>query len=130
MRQIALRATLVLGSLGMLLTPPTSAVEQGDATRGQQLFVIQCAGCHALDPSQQRMGPPLAGVVGRKAGSVEGVRYSAAMRDAGFIWDEIRLEGYLANPGRYLPGTTKAVSVPNPKARADLIAYLRSLSKP
>ena len=127
MRQLALLATLLLGTL---LTAVAPAAEQGDAPRGQQLFAIQCAGCHALDPSQKRMGPPLAGVIGRQAGSVEGVRYSAALRDAGFVWDETRLDDYLANPARYLPGTTKAVSVSNPKARADLIVYLRAQSKP
>ena len=129
MRGLTLRATLVLGSIGILLAAPASGAEQGDATRGQQLYAIQCAGCHALDPSPQRMGPPLGGVVGRKAGSVEGVRYSVAMRDAGFVWDEARLDAYLANPHRYLPGTTKAISVASAKARADLIAYLRSQSK-
>ena len=68
------------------------------AIKGQQIFNSRCATCHALDAAQKRPGPHLDGIIGRKAGSVEGVRYSRALQDSGIVWDVATLDNFLANP--------------------------------
>ncbi len=73
-----------------------------DATKGKSVF-NQCKACHMLDKAL--VGPPLKGVVGRKAGSVEGYSYSALMKaagEAGLVWNDQELVEYLKNPTEYL----------------------------
>ena len=74
------------------------------------------------------MGPHLKGLFGRKAGTVEGARYSKAMKESGIVWSAATLDGYLANPRAYLPGTTMSVGVSKAEDRANLIAYLKDAS--
>ncbi|HEY9213498.1 MAG TPA: c-type cytochrome [Ancylobacter sp.] len=99
-----------------------------DASAGERLFRQRCGSCHTVQPGQNRIGPTLAGVVGRKAGSVEGARYSKAMQDAGLAWDSAQLEAFLANPRATVAGTTMIVSVPNAADRANIVAYLQGLT--
>ncbi len=77
-----------------------SALAQEDGAR----VFNQCKACHTLDAGVNRVGPSLAGLDGRTAGTVEGFRYSDAMKDSGIVWNEETLEGFLANPREYLPG--------------------------
>ena len=98
-----------------------------DVATGERLFHQRCGACHTVQAGQNRMGPHLAGVVGRKAGSVEGVRYSQSMRDAAITWDVVQLNGFLANPRATVPGTTMTVAVPNEADRANIVAYLQGL---
>lgn len=94
----------------------------GDAERGAALYG-RCVGCHSLD--RNRTGPKHCGVVGRRAGSVPGYAYSAAMREAGIVWDSTTLDRFLEDPLRALPGTKMGYAgVKDPQQRADLIAYL------
>ena len=87
----------------------------------------QCAVCHSTDGSNGT-GPTLKGVVGRKAGSVAGFRYSRAMRAAGIVWDEDTLDRYLRSPQDTVPGNIMPFSgVPESAQRAAVIAYLRTL---
>ena len=110
-----------------LLTTASAAAHAADATRGEQRFKASCATCHAMDPAQKKMAAHLKGIVGRKAASVEGVNYSPALKASGWTWDKARLETFLADPRKALPGTTMMVGVPNPADRADIIAYLETL---
>lgn len=98
-----------------------------DAAAGERLFRTRCGSCHTVQPGQNRVGPSLAGVVGRQAGSVEGARYSQGMRDLGVTWDAEQLATYLANPRAMVQGTSMTVSVPNQADRSNIIAYLQSL---
>jgi len=59
-----------------------------DPEAGKELFASQCSGCHSLDKT--RDGPPLAGVIGRKAGSIRDYRYSQALAQSGIVWSEGR----------------------------------------
>lgn len=77
------------------------------------------------------MGPNLSGVVGRKAGSAPGFRYSRALQSAGLIWSREELDAYLANPARKVPGNAMpAAPVGSATDRAAIIAYLSSLHRP
>lgn len=98
----------------------------GDPAKGEKLF-IQCKACHVLEPGQNRVGPSLAGIVGRKAGSIEGFSYSAANKNSQKIWDEETLSAYLEAPQKAMPGTKMAFAgLKKPQDRADVIAYLKT----
>lgn len=123
----SLRATqLPAWTLALLALLPAAAGAQ-DAGEGERLFRQRCASCHATQAGQNRIGPSLAGIAGRRAGSVDGARYSNALRDSGLTWDDASLDRFLANPRQSVPGTTMAVTVPNESQRQALIAFLRSL---
>lgn len=97
-----------------------------DPDAGRRLFA-RCAACHANRPgAADRNGPNLAGIVGRSPG--QGSRsfaYSYALRNAGGIWTRARLDAWLADPQRTVPGTTMPPpGLTDPLDRADLIAYL------
>lgn len=94
--------------------------------RGQSLFAAQCAGCHGLDHAA--IGPALAGVYGRQAGTSAGYPYSAALARSGVIWESASLDRWLAGPQAMLPGALMPMRVSNAADRAALIAYLRTLS--
>lgn len=98
-----------------------------DAKAGERGFA-QCRACHSVVRGQNRVGPSLAGVVGRRSASVAGFNYSPAMRKKGVTWTEANLNTYLTKPSAYVPGTRMAFpGIPDAKRRADLIAYLKTL---
>nr|WP_247875491.1 cytochrome c family protein [Azospirillum sp. TSH100] len=102
----------------------------GDAASGKTVFNA-CKACHTIEAGgPNRVGPNLHGIVGRKAGSADGFSYSAAVKDAGYVWDEQKLDTYLKDPKAALPGNKMAFAgVKDDAKRADLIAYLKSESK-
>lgn len=102
----------------------------GDAASGKTVFNT-CKACHTIEAGgPNRVGPNLHGVVGRKAGSADGFSYSQAVKDAGYTWDEQKLDAYLKDPKAALPGNKMAFAgVKDDAKRADLIAYLKSESK-
>ncbi len=102
--------------------PQVAAV---DPNRGKELWEAKCIGCHSLDAN--RVGPLHRGVVGRKAGTASGYSYSTAVKNAGFVWDEARLDQWLAGPAKFVPGSKMGFSVADPADRADIIAYLKSV---
>ena len=94
----------------------------GDPVRGEQVYQ-RCAGCHSLDAN--RVGPRHRGVYGRRAGGVDGYRYSPALQRAEIVWDEESLDAWLANPGKFLPGSRMGYRLKQARDRADIIAFLR-----
>ncbi|MFW2350878.1 c-type cytochrome [Qipengyuania sp.] len=104
----------------------TLASMTADATHGGQVF-IQCKSCHALEAGVNKIGPSLAGVVGRTAGTVEGYTYSDANKNSGITWTKEKLYQYLEKPQRVVPGTKMAFAgLPKGQDRADVIAYLET----
>jgi cytochrome c len=96
-----------------------------DVEMGKQAFAA-CAPCHA--PDQNGVGPRLIGILNRPAGSVEGFRYSRAMKNSKIVWDEKSLDAYLADPQKLVPGNLMPFSgIADAKKRSDLIAYLGTL---
>ncbi|WP_293884204.1 cytochrome c family protein [Sphingomonas sp.] len=99
---------------------------KGDSAAGGAVFA-QCMACHVTEAGVNRMGPSLHAVVGRKAGSIDGFRYSPAMKASGVTWSEAKLFEYLEAPRRVVPGTTMGFAgLANPQQRADVIAYLKA----
>lgn len=98
----------------------------GNAANGEKLFTV-CKTCHVAEKGVNRVGPSLWGIVGRKAGSVEGFKYSPANKNSGITWTEDNLFQYLAAPQKFMPGTYMAYAgMKPPQDRADLIAYLKT----
>jgi cytochrome c len=96
-----------------------------DIEMGKQAFAA-CAPCHA--PDQSGVGPKIGGILNRSAGSVEGFRYSRAMKNSKIVWDEKSLDAYLAEPQKLVPGNLMPFSgIADAKKRGDLIAYLETL---
>ena len=102
-----------------------SAQAGGDAERGKTLFG-RCATCHATT-AQNKVGPGLAGVFGRLAGTAPNFHYSKAMVGYAKRWDDQTLDSYLAAPTKVVPGTAMLVAVPAASDRADIIAYLKTV---
>jgi cytochrome c len=92
--------------------------------KGKEVFTRRCSGCHALDSNKE--GPRLRGVLNRKAGTAPGFLYSEALRNAGFTWDEDRLNQWLQNPDAVVKDTDMEFRLSNPDERAAVIAWLKS----
>ncbi|AJR24972.1 MULTISPECIES: cytochrome c family protein [Sphingobium] len=111
-----------------LIASPALA-QAGDAAKGKAVFA-RCMACHTVDPGVNRLGPSLAGVVGRTSGTVPGFAYSAAMKNAKIRWDAKSLDAFLAKPTAKVPGSKMIFAgLPNPADRANLIAYLATAGK-
>ena len=93
---------------------------------GEIVFKKNCTVCHTLEAGKNKIGPSLAGVVGRKAGSVPGFAYSAANKNSGDTWDEQTLDTYLTDPRKFMPGTKMVFAgIKNPEDRNALVEYLK-----
>ncbi len=95
----------------------------GDAVHGKAVFEKRCTGCHAMDADRE--GPRLAGVFGRRAGSVPGFTYSAGLKSSGLTWTDATLEKWLSDPDMVVKDNNMSFSVPKADERRDLIAYLK-----
>src|SRR3990172_2488840 len=80
-----------------------AALADGDAAKGETVFK-KCKACHTLEAGKNRVGPSLAGLFGRAAGTVEGFKYSDAMMASGITWDEDSLKNYITDPKKAIPG--------------------------
>ena len=111
--------------------PPISAIlNSADPIKGKTLFLRGCSGCHdATSKMKNGRGPHLWNIVGRPRASVTTWRYSQPLLEAKGNWDYEKLNGFISDPMRVLPGTDmEAHGYQKLEDRADLIAYLRTLS--
>jgi cytochrome c len=126
--QLKIIPTIALAS-GAALLAVFAAVggAKGDTIVGRSAFEKRCTGCHALD--HEKTGPRLAGVVGRKAGTVSGFPYSDAVKKSAVVWNETVLEKWLTDPETVIPDTDMAFRLDNPVERAAIIAFLKETGK-
>ena len=115
----------------VLLLPSSSAVTIQDQNssspdHGREIFERRCTGCHALDNDKE--GPRLRGVYGRKAGSVPSFKYSDAVKKAGVTWDETALDKWLTNPDSFIADADMDFHLEKADERSAVIAYLKTLS--
>jgi cytochrome c len=119
----------ILAALAAAVLFAAPALADGDAAKGEKVFA-KCKACHENEKGVNKVGPTLKGVVGRKAASVEGYKYSEAMiakGAEGVVWDEATLAGYLPDPKAFVPKTKMAFNgLKKPEEVADVIAYLKA----
>ncbi|TDQ82942.1 cytochrome c [Dongia mobilis] len=114
----------------------TLALAQGaaaaDPASGEKVF-NKCKACHTLEAGKNKIGPSLQGIIGRTAGTVEGFKYSEAMKAAGtggLVWNDETLDKYLENTKGFVPGNKMPFpGLKKPEERADVIAYIKSMMK-
>jgi len=96
-----------------------------DVTAGEAAF-RKCQVCHDVgENARNKLGPPLNGLDGRKAASVEGYAYSEANKNSGITWDEAAFKEYIKDPSAKIPGTKMIFSDKDEKEIGDLWAYLK-----
>ena len=122
-------SALVLSSV---LLSPASAVatyHPGNAVKGKQTFRF-CAFCHSLNPAENRVGPSLAGLFGRRASSVKGFRHTKALKESVVVWDELTLNAWFANPWKFIPGNRMRFrGLKSPEVRANVIVFLKQATR-
>jgi cytochrome c len=101
--------SMMLACTGML-SVPLAAHAEGDTAAGEN-----------------KVGPSLAGVFGRKSGTEPGYSYSSAVKGLNVTWDETNLNEWLQGPSKFAKGTKMIYSVPDEKDRQDVIAFLKTL---
>lgn len=106
----------------------TAAMPAAAQTPGPPPAFAVCSTCHATEPGKTRIGPSLAGVAGRQAGSLAGFRYSSAMQSSGLVWDAASLDRFIAAPAATVPGTHMTFAgLKDPQRRGEVVSYLFSL---
>jgi cytochrome c len=102
----------------------------GDAMSGRLIFNNACRTCHTTREGDNRLGPHLHKIIGRKAGSLPNYGYSSAMKSADFVWDEARLNRFIANPDEIVPGNNMKPygGLASADDRAKVITFLLSLA--
>jgi cytochrome c len=120
---------MVGGAIAAFVVASTPLVRAADVEKGKAVFE-QCAACHSLDGTGDYDGPTLNGVIGRKAGSLEDYRYSAAMKRSDVVWDAVTLDKYVGDPQAFIPGNRMAFAgIGDKTQRDDLIAFLSVATK-
>jgi cytochrome c len=110
--------------------PLPELLAKADPKKGEA-DVKACQACHNFEKGAgPKVGPPLFGVVDRPKGSVAGFDYSSGMKDKGGKWTYEDINTFITSPKAFVPGTKMAAfgGEKDPQKRADIIAYLRSLS--
>jgi cytochrome c len=129
------RLIVMLSAMAYMLSSHSTlsqelASQGKEAASEQQVFNNACRTCHTIKEGDNRQGPNLYKIMGRKAGSLPDYTYSSAMKGADFVWDEEKLEHFIASPDEVVPGNNmKPYSgLASTDDRTKVIAYLRSVS--
>jgi len=117
-----------------LTTGAAPSHAEGSVKEGARKYEIRCKACHTVEQGgADKVGPNLFGVIGAKAGKRAfsfDLRHSKAMKESGIIWNDETLDGFLEDPGKFLPGTKMPfVGFRKKSDRDDIIAYLKSATK-
>ena len=125
MARLLIASAAVAAAAALAATPAAAA----DPGHGRVVFSQMCSVCHSNTRGGPVMiGPPLFGIVGRKAGAVGGYSYSPALKGSGVTWTEAQLSTYLQGPAKMIPGVRMPFGgVKNPTQLDDLVAYLNTL---
>ena len=120
--------TLFLMPLGFPAVPQEPARKVVDPESGQLTFNNACRTCHTIKEGDNRLGPNLHNIIGRKAGSLPNYGYSSAMKGADFVWDKEKLDRFIAKPDEVMPGNNMKPygGLTSAEDRAKVIAFLES----
>ncbi len=122
-RALGLAMALIVGTAG-------AAMAAGDVDNGAKLYK-RCKACHTLDEGgKNKVGPNLFGIFGREAGTLEGFKFSKAMKASDVVWDEATLDQFLTKPKKFIPKTKMGFpGLKKEGQRADIIAYLMKMTQ-
>jgi cytochrome c len=120
-------APFILSALAFIAT---IAAARADTADPQMVFNNACRTCHSMKEGDNRLGPSLAGVVGRKAGTLAGFNYSPSMQNSGITWDEATLDTFIANPDQVVSGNAMKpfTGIADAGQRKEIIGFLKSIS--
>src|SRR5206468_6924302 len=116
--------------LGFPAVPQEPAGKGADTESGQLTFNNACRTCHTTKEGDNRLGPNLHNIIGRKAGSLQNYGYSSAMKGADFVWDKEKLDRFIAKPDEFVPGNNMKPygGLTSAEDRAKVIVFLESLT--
>ena len=115
---------VVIGMILIILT--LSIANSADPVNGKKVFK-KCVACHSLQEGKNKIGPSLYNLLGRKAGSVEGYKYSKAMKNSDVVWDEESLDKFLTKPRKFIKKTKMSFrGIKKKSLRDDIISYLKN----
>lgn len=104
------------------------AYEQVKVDAGAALFDAECHRCHADNASDPSYGPTLVGIIGRKAGTVEGYAYSDALAGAPIVWTPAALRAWMEDNNGFMPGTKmRHVGIEDRTVQDFILSYLATL---
>ena len=112
--------------VALLAVAGSGEVRAQDAAAGEKVFGV-CKACHQIgETAKNSVGPQLNGIIGRKAGTVEGYNYTAANKGSGLTWDEATFREYIKDPKAKIPGTKMIYAgLKDEKRTDDLLAFLK-----
>ena len=124
-----------LSGMAYMLSSPSSLSQEFvsqsvKAASEQQVFNNACRTCHTTKQDDNRLGPHLNNIIGRRAGSLPDYVYSSAMRGAGFSWDKEKLERFIADPDELVPGNRMKPydGLASDADRARIVTFLQSVT--
>jgi len=123
-----MKTTVLFSLAAVLVMSASTALAAGDAGRGKSAFST-CQVCHSnIKNGPNGIGPNLYGVVGRKAGSISGYYYSAAVKNSKITWTNDKLTAWITSPQKLIPGNRMTFPGISDQAKvADIVAYLGTL---
>ena len=127
-RFAVLAAAFVMAlSLCAMFALHAEAADTPNAT-GEEVYNNACRTCHSIKAGDNRLGPHLAGIVGRKSGAAEGYAYSGVLKDGAVTFDEATLDKFIANPDSVAAGNNMKpyTGIQDAAQRAAIIAHLKA----
>jgi cytochrome c len=119
-----MRLSTIVGASLVALSLIAAGSARADSD-GEKVFKKYCTACHTVEAGKNKVGPSLAGVVGRKAGSAPNFAYSDVNKNSGVVWDEAHLDQYLTDPRKFMPGTKMIFAgIKKDDERKAVISYL------
>ena len=119
---------IFLAGFALALSPIFCGAVSAADEAGKEVFNNNCRTCHSWKKDDNRLGPHLHAIVGRKAGSVAGFAYSGSMKNSGVTWDESSLDKFIANPDSVVPNNKMKpyTGIADAATRKQIIEFLKS----